>query len=72
MLFARDGVPLTDRLKKINFEGACVIAAHQHIVAQGLEGYIDEEGEADYNKRDEFIKLGEELIKSIVQDERDS
>lgn len=72
MLFARDGVPLTDRLKKINFEGACVIAAHQHIVAQGLEGYIDEEGEADYSKRDEFIKLGEELIKSIVQDERDS
>ena len=36
-LYARHDKPLTERLKKINFKGACVIAAHQHLVSQGLE-----------------------------------
>ncbi|MDD4778648.1 MAG: PHP domain-containing protein [Fermentimonas sp.] len=66
-LFARNGVPLTDRLKRINFEGACVVAAHQHVVSQGLEGYIEDDGQADRNKRNEFIRLGEELINSVVK-----
>ncbi len=63
-LFARGGVPLSDRLKQINSEGASVIAAHQHVVAQGLEGYVDENGEADRSRRDEFVKLGDEVIRS--------
>lgn len=63
-LFARGGVPLTDRLKQINYEGACVIAAHQHVVSQGLDGYVDESGEADRSRRDEFVKLGDEVIKN--------
>lgn len=61
-LFARTGVPLTDTLKKINYEGACVIAAHQHLLAQGLSGYVDENGWADRTKREEFVRLGDELI----------
>jgi hypothetical protein len=63
-LTARGGVPLTDRLSAINYEGACVIAAHQHVVAQGLEGYVDGNGKADRSKRGEFMKLGDALIKS--------
>ncbi|MFA5651522.1 MAG: PHP domain-containing protein [Proteiniphilum sp.] len=63
-LFARGGVPLSDRLKQINYEGACVIAAHQHVVSQGLDGYVDESGEADRSRRDEFVKLGDEVIKN--------
>jgi hypothetical protein len=59
-------VPLTDRLKKINYEGACVIAAHQHVVSQGLDGYVDDDGEVDRSKRNEFMRLGEELINSVV------
>ena len=31
-LFARGGAPLTERLKCINYCGACVVAAHQDIV----------------------------------------
>lgn len=61
-LFARNNTPLTDKLMQINYEGACVIAAHQHLVAQGLRGYVDEKGQADRSKRAEFIKLGDELI----------
>ncbi len=63
-LFARGGVTLTPRLKQINWEGACLIAAHQHVVSQGLEGYVDSNGKADRSQRNEFVKLGEELIKN--------
>lgn len=65
-LFARGGVPLSDRLKQINSEGASVIAAHQHVVSQGLDGYVDESGEADRSRRDEFVKLGDEVIRSRI------
>lgn len=66
-LYARNGVPLTETLMKINYEGACVIAAHQHLVEQGLDGYIDENGVAHKNQRDVFVKLGDEVIKAAQQ-----
>jgi hypothetical protein len=61
-LFARGGVKLTEKLLGINYKGACVIAAHQHLVLQGLRGYVDADGNADRSKRGEFEKLREELI----------
>lgn len=61
-LFARNKTSLTDRLMQINYEGACVVAAHQHLVAQGLPGYVNANGQADRSKRAEFIKLGDKLI----------
>jgi len=64
-LFARNSTPLTDRLLQINYEGVCVVVAHQHLVAQGLRGYVDAGGQADRSKRAEFIKLGSQLIESI-------
>ncbi|WP_076930888.1 PHP domain-containing protein [Proteiniphilum saccharofermentans] len=63
-LFTRGGAPLTERLMEINYKGACVIAAHQHLVKQGLNGYIDEDGNADRSKRHELEVLGERLIAS--------
>lgn len=63
-LFARNSTPLTDKLMQINYEGACVIAAHQHLVAQGVRGYVDANGNADRSKRNEFVKLGDELIQN--------
>lgn len=65
-LFARDGVALTPRLKQINWEGACLIAAHQHVVSQGLEGYVDKNGRVDRSRREEFVKLGDEVIRSRI------
>lgn len=64
-LFARNNTLLTNKLMKINYEGACVIAAHQHFVNQGLRGYVDVNGNADRSKRVDFMKLGDELIKNI-------
>ncbi|MDR1407401.1 MAG: hypothetical protein LBJ23_05065, partial [Tannerella sp.] len=46
-LFARNGAPLTDRLLQINYEGACVVAAHQALVRSGRQGYVDAAGQAD-------------------------
>ena len=66
-LFARHSTPLSEKLMKINYEGACVIAAHQHLTTQGLNGYVDEKGVADRSKRNEFVKLGDQLIKSIIE-----
>ena len=66
-LFARNGTPLTETLKKINYYGACVVAAHQHLVAQGLTGYVDENGVANRSKRDEFINLGDQLITAFTK-----
>ncbi len=64
-LFARNNVSLTEKLLKINYEGACVIATHQFFVAQGYVGYVDERGIADRSKRAAFIKLGDQLISQI-------
>lgn len=64
-LFARGKAPLSERLLQINYEGACVVAAHQHLVKQGLPGYVDAKGVGDVAHRDEFIKMGDELIHSI-------
>ncbi|HOJ65819.1 MAG TPA: hypothetical protein PLZ54_02375 [Paludibacteraceae bacterium] len=66
LLSARNGIPLSEKLKKINYEGACVIAAHQHLVKQGLRGFVDENGFADRSKRSEFVNLGKELIDRVL------
>ena len=65
-LFARNSAPLTEKLLQINYEGACVIAAHQHIVAQGLPGYVNNDETKNHNKREEYIKLGNQLINAVV------
>jgi len=66
-LTARGGVPLTDRLREINYQGACVIAAHQHLVAQGLQGYLNDAGEADRSRCDEYLSLGAQLIEKTTE-----
>ena len=65
-LFARNSTPLTDKLMKINYEGVCVIAAHQHLVSEGQQGYVDKDGKADPSKMKSFIELGNELIQKEV------
>ena len=66
-LFARENTPLTERLKQINYDGACVIAAHQERVRNGQPGYVDANGMADTANRDTFIKEGDSLIQQVIQ-----
>lgn len=58
--------PLDEELRKISFEGACVIAAHQYLRAKGLPAFIDDAGKAQTAKKDYFIKLGKAVIEKFI------
>ncbi|MGV8136258.1 MAG: hypothetical protein AB2L20_13695 [Mangrovibacterium sp.] len=60
-----DGKEISSAMQKIGYEGACVIAAHQYLTAKGEEGYLDGEGRAKVSRRDEFIGLGNAVIKAF-------
>ena len=54
--------PLTDFLVQVNYEGACVIAAHQHLHSQGKCGYTNENGKPETERRGDMARLGGELM----------
>ncbi len=54
----RGHIDLDDELKEISYHGACVIAAHQYLRAQGEEGYLDANGVAKIDQIEEFRALG--------------
>ncbi len=55
------GIDLDDELKQINYEGTAVIAAHQYLIANGKEGYL-ENGIAKTSEKEYFIELGKAVI----------
>jgi hypothetical protein len=57
----RGGVDLDDELKKINYEGAAIIAAHQYLLSKGMEGYLDGR-KAKIAEKESFIELGKAVI----------
>ncbi len=63
---SRGKVELTDYLKRVNYEGACVIAAHQYLHSQGETGYVDENVRAAVDRRAEFIELGNAVIRKWI------
>ncbi|MDR2918387.1 MAG: hypothetical protein LBV72_03350 [Tannerella sp.] len=65
-LFARGKTPLTNYLRSINYEGACIIAAHQELVRNGQQGYVDISGQPNLSGRDDLSKKGDELIKKVI------
>ena len=38
------GVPIPEEIQEIFWEGACVVAAHQVLTAQGQPGFVDPKG----------------------------
>lgn len=65
-VYGGDGNELSDNLKKIGYEGACVVAAHQYLIAKEQEGFLDASGKAKLDQRDEFIALGNAVINHFV------
>ncbi len=57
----RGGIPLDEELRRINFEGAAVIAAHQYLHAIGEEGYLAGK-KAKKDEKEKFVKLGKAVI----------
>jgi hypothetical protein len=62
------GVPLSDEVERITWEGTCIVAAHQHRRQKGKTGYVDAEGRLDPTFPDAetrlrwYAALGEELL----------
>lgn len=65
-IYGSDGNELNDNLKKIGYEGACIIAAHQYLLAKGKEGFLHQNRNAKLDQRDYFIALGNTVIKYFV------
>ena len=62
------GAAVPQRVKGIFWEGTCVVAAHQTLVAQGKPGFVDAQGKPNpnYKTDDErikaFARIGEQII----------
>ena len=63
----RDGVELTDELKKIAYEGAAIIAAHQYLRAQNKDGYTRLTGKDKTDQYQEFVRMGKAVIEYFMQ-----
>lgn len=57
---------LPEDLKAISYEGACIIAAHQQLVAAGEVGYVSSNGDADKENFAKYVELGNAVIKNFV------
>jgi hypothetical protein len=62
----RGQVPLDDDLQAVNYQSSCVIAAHQYYVAKGLPGYLTPEGFPRLEKQDDFIAIGNAVIRKFI------
>ena len=60
------GVDLDEELEQIGFEGACIIAAHQYLIAKGEQGYLNAEGDAKLKQYDWFVELGQAVINHFI------
>ena len=62
----RGGVAISSELMDINYSSCCVVAAHQFLVEEGFEGYLDAEGKPNNGDFAKFKKLGNALIKRTI------
>ena len=62
----RGSVALDDSLKKIAYEGACIIAAHQYLRADGRQGYVLPDGTHSVKQTRELINLGQLVIEYFL------
>jgi hypothetical protein len=66
-VLASKGTELSPCLREIGYKGACLVAAHQYLIATDEQGYIKMNGMPCRGDRDEYIKLGHALIKRITK-----
>jgi hypothetical protein len=63
----RNKVPLDKDLIAVNYQSACVIAAHQYYIAKGKPGYLTPEGFPRLEKQDDFITIGNAVIRNFIE-----
>ena len=57
--------PLDGEMMRINYEGACIMAAHQYLTVIEGKGYLDEHGKPITGEKGKFISLGNKIIKTF-------
>lgn len=71
-VLTRGSVPLDEKLKKIGWEGACIIAAHQYLRADGRQGYVLPDGTHSIKQRNELAHLGQLVIEYYIKKQNES
>jgi hypothetical protein len=61
------GVDLDEELEQIGFEGSCIIAAHQYLIAKGEQGFLNSDGDAKTKEYDSFVELGQAVINHFIE-----
>jgi hypothetical protein len=64
----RGGKELDISLKKIAWEGVCIIAAHQYLRAQKRDGYVKPDGSLKINEKQDFASLGKMVIEIFLNE----
>jgi hypothetical protein len=62
----RGSVPLDTELKKIAWEGACIVAAHQYLRAAGRQGYVLADGKMCTDQNKDLAELGQTVIEYFL------
>ena len=58
----RHQVPLSDELRKLSFESACILAAHQYLRAQGSESPVMNWYRLDAVEKSNILNLGKAVV----------
>jgi len=59
---AKGNQNLTPDLQRISNDGCAIIAAHQELVNNGKEGFLDDKGNSKNHQYETFLKMGTELL----------
>lgn len=63
----RNNVSLDKDLMAVNYQSSCILAAHQYLIAKGKPGYLTPEGFPRLEKQDDYIALGNAVIRKFIQ-----
>ncbi len=58
--------PLSDELKRISFNGACVIAAHQYLRSKGMNSQVSSWNKLMPEQRGNILKLGKAVVYNFL------
>jgi hypothetical protein len=58
----RDRKPLNDFIRRVAYQGACVVAAHQYLRAKGGQGFINTDGLPCLQEKASLTELGSAVI----------
>jgi hypothetical protein len=63
---ARSCEEISDDIRTIAWEGACIIVAHQYLRAKGMQGYILSDGTPSFKQKRELTFLGRLIIEYFL------